>query len=98
MENNLKGKRVLVRGVQSGVYYGTFEEKDGQEVKLSNARNIWRWRGANTLIDLSIKGVKYPNDCRFTPYVDEIILTDICEILICTNKAIESIEGVAEWR
>ena len=39
-----------------------------------------------------------PTECKFTVSVDEIIITDVIEIIPCTDKAIESIEGVKVWK
>ena len=94
---NYVGKKVLVRGVQSGVYFGELVSQDKQEVEMKNVRNLWRWSGANTLLDLAENGAKNTNDCKFSNQVNSIILTEICEIVPCSDKAIEIIEGVAEW-
>ena len=94
---NYLGKKVLVRGIQSGVYFGELVSQDKQEVEMKNVRNLWRWSGANTLLDLAENGAKITGDCKFSNQVNSIILTDICEIVPCLDKAIKNIEGVAEW-
>ena len=94
---NYAGKKVLVRGIQSGVYFGELVSQDKQEVEMKNVRNLWRWSGANTLLDLAKNGAKNTEDCKFSNKVNSIILTDICEIVPCSNKAIKIIEGVEEW-
>lgn len=91
------GKKVLVRGIQSGVYFGVLVSRDKQEVEMKNVRNLWRWSGANTLLDLAENGARETKDCQFSNQVESIILTDICEIVPCSDKAIKNIEGVAEW-
>lgn len=94
---NYEGKKVLVRGVQSGVHFGELVSRDKQDVEMKNVRNLWRWNGANTLLDLAENGVQKPKDCKFSNYVESIVLTEICEIVPCSEKAIKSIEGVKEW-
>ena len=94
---NFLGKKVLVRGIQSGVYFGELVSHDKQEVELKNVRNLWLWSGANTLLDLAKNGAKNTEDCKFSNQVNSIILTDICEIVPCSDKAIKSIEGITEW-
>ena len=94
---NYYGEKVLVRGIQSGVYFGTLVERNGQEVEMKDVRNIWRWEGANTLLDLAENGVARPNSCKFSNKVDSLVLTDVCEIVPCSDKAIANIEGVSEW-
>lgn len=94
---NYVGKKVLVRGAQSGVYFGELVSQNKQEVEMKNVRNLWRWEGANTLLDLAENGARKVGNCRFSNKVDSIILTDVCELVPCSEKAIENIEGVSEW-
>lgn len=91
------GKKVLVRGIQSGVYFGELVSRDKQEVEMESVRNLWLWDGANTLLDLAENGAQNTTECKFSNQVNSIILTDICELVPCSVKAIKSIEGVAEW-
>ena len=97
MESNI-GKKVIIRGDRSGVEFGTLVEYKGSEVTLHNARRIWYWDGAATLSQLAKEGTKKPKNCRFTVYVDSIIILDAVEIIPCTNEAIKSIEEVKEWK
>lgn len=97
MKNNI-GKKVIIRGDRSGVEFGTLVEYKGSEVTLHNARRIWYWDGAATLSQLAKEGTKKPENCKFTVYVDSIIILDAVEIIPCTNEAIKSIEEVKEWK
>lgn len=96
--NNFKGKKVIVRGDRSGVFFGTLAEKDGQEVKLKNCRRLWYWDGAASISQLAVDGTSNPEGCRFTVTVDEIEILDAIEIIPCTKKAIKIIERVNEWK
>lgn len=96
--NNFKGKKVIVRGDRSGVFFGTLAEKDGQEVKLENCRRLWYWDGAASISQLAVDGTSNPGGCRFTVTVDEIEILDAIEIIPCTKKAIKIIERVNEWK
>ena len=96
--NNFKGKKVIVRGDRSGVFFGTLTEKDGQEVKLEKCRRLWYWDGAASISQLAVDGTSNPEGCKFTVTVDEIEILDAIEIIPCTAKAIKSIEGVKEWK
>lgn len=98
MIKNFIGKKVIIRGDRSGVFFGTLVEKEGTEVKLENCRRIWYWSGANSISQLAVDGVTRPSDCKFTLTVSEIVITDVIEIIPCTDKAIENIEGVKEWK
>lgn len=91
------GKKVLARGEKSGVFYGTLAEQDGQEVRITNARNIWRWSGARCLMDFARDGVSKPSECTFSVKLDEIVMTDCVQILPVSEKAVDIIEAVPEW-
>lgn len=91
-------KKYIVRCDRSGVFYGEIESRNGQEVTMRNARCLWYWDGAATLLQLAKDGTSEPRNCKFTVYVDELTVVDAIEILPCTDKAITSIEGVSEWR
>lgn len=95
---NLIGKKVVVRGVQSGVYFGTLIDKDGQEVELKDSRNIWSWRGAANLNQVAVDGIKDLESSRISVAVDCMVLTDICEIIPLTEKAIANLEDAEEWK
>ena len=98
MKKEFLNKKVIVRGNNSGVFFGTLIERDGGEVLLANCRRIWYWDGANSISQLATDGVTKPENCRFTVSVNKILITDIIEIIPCTDKAITSIEGVKEWK
>ena len=91
-------KKYIVRCDRSGVFYGEIESRNGQEVTMRNARCLWYWDGAASLLQLAKDGTSEPRNCKFTLYVDELTVVDAIEILPCTDKAITSIEGVSEWR
>lgn len=94
----MEGKKVIVRTGKADVFYGTLASREGGEVTLHNARRIWYWSGAATISQLATEGVKNPDECKFTVYVPEVVILEVIEIIPCLAPAIESIEGVAEWR
>jgi hypothetical protein len=93
-----KGIKVIVRGDRSGVFFGTLEERNGQEVTLSNCRRIWYWDGAASISQLAVDGTSKPEECKFTVVVSEILILDAVEIISCTDRAIKSIESVRIWK
>ena len=95
--NNFIGKKVIIRGDRSGVFFGTLAAKDGQEVKLEKCRRLWYWDGAASISQLAVDGTTNPRECKFTVTVDEIEILDAIEIIPCTDKSIESIESVKVW-
>lgn len=98
MVTNFIGKKVIVRGDRSGVFFGTLKEKDGREVLLTDCRRLWYWDGAASISQIAVEGVNQPQNCKFTIPVSEIIITDAIEVIPCTEKAIEVIEAVSEWK
>lgn len=95
--NNLN-KKCIFRGDRSGVFFGTLLEKEGQEVTIGNCRRIWYWDGACSISELAVNGTSSPDNCKFTVVVESLTITDCIEIIPCTEKAIESIEGVRVWK
>lgn len=94
----MKNQKYIVRCDRSGVFYGEIEKRDGQDVTMKNARCLWRWYGAASLMQLALEGVKQPKDCMFTVTVDRLEVLDAIEILPCTDAAVESIEAVKSWK
>ena len=92
------GKKVIVRGDRSGVFFGTLAGKDGREVTLNNCRRLWYWDGAASISQLAAEGTTEPRKCKFTMTVDEIAILDAIEIIPCTEEAAKVIEGVSVWK
>lgn len=95
---NLIGKKVIIRGDRSGVFFGTLVARVEREVTLNNCRRIWYWEGAASISQLASEGTQKPDKCMFTIAVDSIVILDTIEIIPCTDKAIKSIEGVKVWK
>jgi hypothetical protein len=93
----MENQKFIVRGKDSGVFYGSIKSRVGSEVEMTNARCLWRWCGAFSLNEMALIGTTKPEDCKFTAYVDGLTITDAVEILLCTYEAISSIEGVLPW-
>jgi hypothetical protein len=81
-----KAPFVVVRTHSAGVHVGTLSKRAGKEVVLTNARRIWRWRGANTLNELSQNGAS-DDWTRISDPVPTIVLTEAIEIIKCSKKA-----------
>lgn len=91
-------KKFIVRAKEAGVFYGQIKERQGSEVTMTNARCLWYWDGAASLMQLAMEGVTAPQNCKFTVPADEVTILGVCEILPCTNEAIQSIENVSVWK
>lgn len=94
----LTGKKVIVRGENSGVFFGTLANRDGREVELTDCLRIWYWDGAASISQLAVEGTKKPENCKFTMAVEQIAILDAIEIIPCADEAIESIEAVEIWK
>lgn len=100
-EDNMKidtNKYYIVRGDRSGVFFGKINYQDDKEVQLNDARCIWYWKGAASIVELAQNGVRYPDECKFTVAVEEITITDAIEMIPCTDKSTAIIRAVKEWQ
>ena len=91
-------KYVIARTYSAGVFAGYMKSKNGKEVELVNARRLWYWSGAASLSQLAMEGVKNINKCKFPCEVDEVILTEVIEIIPCTEEARLNIASVPVWK
>lgn len=97
-KSQMEKQKYIVRCDRSGVFYGEIEGRDGKEIKMRNARCLWYWDGAATLLQLAAEGTTEPENCKFTMTVDSLVVLDAIEIIPCTDRAIKSIEAVKEWK
>lgn len=91
-------KKVIVRANGAGVFFGELKEKNGNEVTMCNVRKIHYWDGAAAVEQLAVDGTSKPEECRFTVVVEEMTITNVLQIIPCTEKAIESLTSVAVWK
>jgi len=77
------GKYVVIRTYSAGVHIGYLKSVDGCEVILTEARQIFYWKGAFTLRELSQNGVSCGT--KISIPVPEISLTKI-EIIPCSKE------------
>lgn len=92
---NYKGKKVLVRSYDAGVYFGTMVEMEGEQVHLSEVRNIWSWRGANCLSNIANDGIKAGN---VGPVVSSMVLSRCCQVMPLSEAAIINLENQPVWK
>ena len=88
---------VLIRTYSAGVYFGWLKEEKGDEVILVDARNIWYWDGACSLMQIANDGVKNVEDSKFTQTVSEIKLKGVISIITCTQEAQDNLLAVKVW-
>lgn len=88
-----KRKYVIVRTYSAGVHVGELVKRIGREVELASARRIWSWKGANTLHEISLRGVGAGS--RVSEAVETITLLEAIEILPCTEIAEKNLRAAA---
>ena len=91
-------KWYIVRGDRSGVFFGHITKREGSEVEMVDARQIWYWSGAANLLQMAAEGVTRPKECKFTQSVELLTLTDAVEVLPCTEAAAACIQAVPVWK
>ena len=88
---NKAKKYVIVRTHSAGIHFGVLAARKGREVTLTNARRIWRWRGANTLHELSLRGAHFTEFTRISEPIKTITLTEAIEVIPVTEAARENL-------
>lgn len=91
------GEYSIVRTYSAGVFFGVLSSRDGKEGVVKDAIRLWRWAGAASLSELALVGPKKPKECKFPPAVSSVTLTEIIEIIPCTEMAAKAIMGVPSW-
>lgn len=89
-------KKVIIRGSNSGVHFGTLKKENGTEVTLKNARRLWYWKAkkGHTLNAVAVHGIA--TDSKIPCAVKKIKIKDCCEIIECSAAAAKSIKEQAE--
>ena len=91
-------KYCIVRTYSAGVFAGYVDyDNVKKDMAVKKARRIWYWSGAASLSQLSQDGTSTPSACKFPAEVEEIKLTEVIEVIPCTEKAKESIAEVKVW-
>lgn len=93
-----KNQKCIVRCDRAGVFFAEVAKLDGQTAELHDTRRLWYWDGAASLSQLAQEGVKKPRNCKFTVTVPTMVVTGVIEVIPCTEKAVESINGVPVWK
>ena len=88
----------IVRTYSAGVFAGNLIQRDGKEGVVANARRLWYWKGAASLSQLAVEGVRCPSECKFAMEVPRVELTEIIEVIRCTQAAFDNIRAVPIWK
>lgn len=96
--NENKEQFCIIRCDRAGVFFAKVAERRGQEAMLTDCRRLWYWDGAASLSQLALEGVKRPRNCKFTVTVPAMTVTDVIEVIPCTDAAVANIQAVPEWK
>jgi len=95
------GQVCIVRSTGSGVWLGTVDQTTataaGLIVRLSDARRIWRWKGAAELSELSRLGPSDVTETKMPSPVEVVEVIDVHEIIPITREAGRQFARVAPW-
>lgn len=91
-------KFCIVRCYGAGVFFARVKSLDGQTAELLDARRIWYWDGACSLSQMATEGVKNQRACKFTVTVPQMIVTQVLEVIPCTEQAAAILGEVPEWK
>lgn len=87
------GKYVIARCYSAGVHAGVVVSADGENVILTESRRLWSWKAKDgvALSGVAQNGLK--SEGKVDTLNPEIALTGVCELIPCSAKARESIDG-----
>ena len=96
----LIGKKVIIRSSNNDIFFGTLNEAELLTnciiVELINSRKVFYYTGARSIQELASKGTSEEYNCEFSVIVNKQIISNVCEIIPCTDTSIKSIERVKE--
>lgn len=94
----MDNKYYIVRAKDAGVFFGQIERRNEHEVEMKNVRKLWCWSGASAVEQLAVDGVKKPKDCKFTIFVNQMVIADPIQIIHCTDRAEKILKEVEAWK
>jgi len=96
-DNNKDGLTYcIVRTYSAGVWAGWVDlENYGEKMIVKDARRLWRWWSEFTLSALATTGIKpgKEKENKYAMPVEEVYLTNVIEIIPCTEVAKKQIEA-----
>ena len=88
------GKYVIVRTHDAGVHAGILAASNGRECVLHEARRLWQWKPAAGMWLDGVANSGLHTESRISEPVAERLLTEDCEITVCTPQAEQSIRNI----
>jgi len=92
-------KYCVIRTYSAGVHIGYVKEfgiKAPQHVKLLKSRRLYSWTNACSLSQVAMDGVA--DSSKIAMELPEIELTDVIEVIPCSNKAANFFQSAKSWK
>ena len=90
---NEKSPKVLVRGRDSGVYFGELESLENSFLVLKNCRNIYYWEGALSCNDIAKNGIDSGNS-KVTAAVEEMVISDMISMMFLSEEIYQRLNDI----
>ena len=89
------GRVVIVRSRDAGVLWGNYQGREGANIHLKNAVQMWQWKAAKggTLVDCAIHGVEKAN-CKFSTASATTTVFNACALINCSTEGAASLAKV----
>lgn len=89
------GRVVIVRSRDAGVLWGNYQGREGANIHLTNAVQMWQWKAAKggTLVDCAIHGVEKSN-CKFSTASATTTVFNACALIDCSADGAASLSKV----
>jgi hypothetical protein len=94
LDGGMIGAYVIVRCRDAGVHAGILKAQSGREAVLEESRRLWYWKplgGAKFLSGVAVHGLH--EESKIGEAV-KVHLTETCEIIMCSELAKRSIQGM----
>lgn len=92
------GKYVIVRCRDAGVHAGILKSREDRACELTDARRLWYWKVANKGAFLSGAAQQGLDGTSKVGQPVDILLTENCEIIACTETAEQSIRALPSYQ
>lgn len=99
MMNELTGKYVIVRTVNAGVHVGVLKSISAYGiVELTESRRIRYWKGAASLSQIGIDGIRDKVESQVAMELPTIAIREWIEIIPCTPEAEDDLRNFPVWK
>jgi len=91
----------IIRAKDAGVFLGKIEKKEGSTILCNSLRRLYYWEGALDVTQIASNGVSLPGNCKFSVQMgenDKSIIEQLIEAHPVSEKALQSINSVPEWK